>query len=133
MRILLLEDNPTDAELIEYELRESLSEFVLKWVETEENFSKEILECSPDLILSDYELPKYNGALALAEAKERCPDVPFILVTGAISEDRVIEILTRGTRDYGPFFFTSRKGQASNELDSKADIKNISSDKDGWC
>ena len=47
MRILLLEDNPADAELIEYELRKSLSDFVLKWVETEEDFLKELLESSP--------------------------------------------------------------------------------------
>ncbi len=100
MRILLLEDNRTDAELIEYELREFRSDLVLKRVETEEGYVKELLGFSPDLILSDYDLPRYNGALALAEARERCPDIPFILVTGAVSEDRAIEILTSGARDY---------------------------------
>ncbi len=100
MRILLLEDNPADAELIEYELREALSDFILIRVETEEDFLKELLESPLDLILSDYDLPQYNGALALAEAKKSCPDVPFILVTGAVSEDRAIEILTSGAQDY---------------------------------
>ncbi len=100
MRILLFEDNPADAELIQYELREALSDFVLIWVKTKEAFLKELLESPPDLILSDYDLPRYNGALALAEARKRCPDVPFILVTGAVSEDRAIEILTSGARDY---------------------------------
>ena len=100
MHILLLEDNPADAELIEDELRKSLSDFVLKWVETEEDFTKELLEYSPDIILSDYDLPRYNGALALADARRLCPDVPFILVTGAVSEDRAIEILTSGAKDY---------------------------------
>jgi phosphoserine phosphatase RsbU/P len=57
---------------------------------------------APDLILSDYDLPRYNGALALAEANKRCPDLPFILVTGAVGEDRAIEILTQGAT----FFFT---------------------------
>lgn len=70
MRILLLEDNRTDAELIEYELREFRSDLVLKRVETEEGYVKELLGFSPDLILSDYDLPRYNGALALAEARE---------------------------------------------------------------
>ena len=100
MRILLLEDNPADAELIEYELRESLPDFVLKWEETEEGFFKELHESPPDIILSDYDLPRYNGALALADARRLCPDVPFILVTGAVSEDRAIEILTSGAKDY---------------------------------
>ena len=54
----------------------------------------------PEIILSDYDLPRYNGALALAKARETCPDIPFILVTGAVSEDRAIEILTRGAKDY---------------------------------
>ena len=100
MRILLLEDNPADAELIEYELRESFPDFVLKWVVTEEDFFKELHESPPDLILSDYDLPRYNGALALADTRRLCPDVPFILVTGAVSEDRAIEILTSGAKDY---------------------------------
>ena len=60
----------------------------------------ELQEFCPDLILSDYDLPKYNGALALAEARRRCPDTPFILVTGAVTEDRAIEILTQGAKDY---------------------------------
>ena len=67
---------------------------------TEEDFIHEIQEYCPDLILSDYDLPKYNGALALAEARRRCPDTPFILVTGAVGEDRAIEILTQGAKDY---------------------------------
>ena len=100
MRILLLEDNPADAELIEHELRGTLSGFVLKRVDSGEDFSKELLEFSPDLILSDYDLPRYSGILALSEAKKTCPDVPFILVTGAVTEDRAIEVLTSGARDY---------------------------------
>ena len=74
--------------------------FTPKVVMTEEDFVRAIQEFSPDLILSDYDLPKYNGALALAEAKRRCPDTPFILVTGAVTEDRAIDILTQGAKDY---------------------------------
>ncbi|MDQ1278168.1 MAG: Histidine kinase, partial [Thermodesulfobacteriota bacterium] len=57
-------------------------------------------EFIPDLILSDYDLPRYIGAMAMAEARKRCPDTPFILVTGAIGEDRAIEMLTQGAKDY---------------------------------
>jgi len=100
LRILILEDNPADAELVQFELQEAGFAFTPKVVMTEEDFIREIQEFCPNLILSDYDLPKYNGALALAEARRRCPDTPFILVTGAVTEDRAIEILTQGAKDY---------------------------------
>jgi len=100
LRILILEDNPTDAELAQFELEEAGIIFTTKVVMAEKDFILAIQEFCPDLILSDYDLPKYNGALALAEARKRCPDTPFILVTGAVSEDRAIEILTQGAKDY---------------------------------
>jgi len=100
LRILILEDNPADADLVQFELEEAGIAFTAKVVITKADFLRELQEYSPDLILSDYNLPDYDGALALADAKGRCPDVPFILVTGAIGEDRAIEILTQGAQDY---------------------------------
>ena len=100
LQILILEDYPTDAELIQFELQEAGFIFTSKVVMTEEDFVSAIQEFHPDLILSDYDLPQYNGALALAEARRKCPETPFILVTGAVSEDRAIEILTQGAKDY---------------------------------
>ena len=100
LHILLLEDNPADTELIEYELREGGFNFKIERVETREAFLKGLKSLSPDLILSDYNLPLYNGAMALADARTRFPDIPFILVTGAIGEDRAIDILTQGAKDY---------------------------------
>ncbi|MHB9099056.1 MAG: response regulator, partial [Syntrophales bacterium] len=98
--ILILEDRPADAELVQFELQEAGLRFTAKVVMTKDDFLRELQEFPPDLILSDYDLPQYNGALALAEAKGRCPDTPFILVTGAVGEDRAIEILTQGAKDY---------------------------------
>jgi PAS domain S-box-containing protein len=100
LHILILEDNPTDADLIQFELQEAKLAFIPKVVVTKKEFIRELSASCPDLILSDYDLPQYNGALALAEAKKRCPDTPFILVTGAVSEDLAIEILTKGAKDY---------------------------------
>ncbi len=100
LRILILEDRPSDAELMEFELKEAGFTFISKRVMTEDAFLRELKEFCPDLILSDYDLPQYTGFLALAEAKSKCPDIPFILVTGAIGEDRAIEILTHGAKDY---------------------------------
>lgn len=100
LRILILEDVPTDATLEEFELQEAGLVFTSRRVMNEKEYIREMESFSPHLILSDYDLPQYNGAYALAEARMRCPDVPFILVTGAIGEDRAIEILTQGARDY---------------------------------
>jgi CheY-like chemotaxis protein len=100
LRILILEDSPVDAELMQFELQEAGLSFTAKVVMTEEDYIREALEYAPDIILSDYDLPRYNGALALAEARRRCPDTPFILVTGAVTENRAIEILTQGAKDY---------------------------------
>jgi PAS domain S-box-containing protein len=99
-RILILEDHPADVELIQFELHEAGLNFISKVVATEKEYVQAIQDYCPDLILSDYDLPKYNGALALVEAGRRCPDTPFILVSGVITEDRAIEILTQGAKDY---------------------------------
>lgn len=100
IHILILEDNPTDAELIQFELQEAGFSFTAKVVRSEKDYVNEIREFLPDLILSDYDLPTYTGPLALAEAKRRCPDIPFILVSGAVVEGYAIEILAQGARDY---------------------------------
>jgi PAS domain S-box-containing protein len=100
LRILILEDNPADAELVQFELQEAGIVFTAKVVMTKNDFIQELKTFSPDIILSDYDLSEYNGTLALTEAKKRCPNIPFILVTGAVSEDRAIEILTQGAKDY---------------------------------
>ncbi|MHB8909384.1 MAG: diguanylate cyclase domain-containing protein [Syntrophales bacterium] len=100
LRILILEDVATDAELIEEELRYAGIAFSAKRVSTKKAYLDELDNSCPDLILSDYNLPQYDGELALRAAKSRCPDVPFILVTGAIGEELAIDIFTQGANDY---------------------------------
>lgn len=101
IRILILEDRVSDAELIEFELREAGIAFTSKRTETEKDFVRALQEYSPDLILSDYDLPQYTGALALVAAKRLSPEVPFILVTGAIDEKNGLcrAILAQGARE----------------------------------
>ncbi len=77
MSLLLLEDNAADAELIEYELRESLPDFVLKRVKTDGGYTNELLEPPPDLIPSGYDLPRYDGAQALSESRKKMPGFPL--------------------------------------------------------
>jgi CheY-like chemotaxis protein len=102
LRILILEDMASEEELVRFELQEAGIPFISKWVQTKNDYVQALHDFSPDLILSDYNLPQYNGSLALREARKRCPDVPFILVTGFPQEDdeRVCEILVKGANGY---------------------------------
>jgi CheY-like chemotaxis protein len=101
IRILILEDRVSDCDLMEFELMEAGLAFTPKRAMNEKEYLRELDNFSPDLILSDYDLPQYSGALALAEAKRRLPNIPFILVTGALDEgdDRIDAILSNGASD----------------------------------
>ncbi len=100
LRILILEDVAADAELIEYELRRSNFDFISRRAEIREMFLREVKEFRPDLILSDYKLPSFDGLSALAICREQCPETPFILVSGAIGEEMAIEAIKSGATDY---------------------------------
>jgi CheY-like chemotaxis protein len=98
IRILILEDRASDAELVQETLMEAGIPFTAQWAANEKEFLRELKRFNPDLILSDYDLPQYSGAMALVEAKKRFPNVPFILVTGALNnnEDKINKILAQG-------------------------------------
>jgi PAS domain S-box-containing protein len=100
LRILLLEDTDDDADLILRELRKEGLEFTVQRVETESDFQRQLREFAPDLILADYSLPHYDGVAALAVAREVCPTVPFIFVSGTMGEETAVEALQHGATDY---------------------------------
>jgi PAS domain S-box-containing protein len=100
LRILILEDVPADAELMERELRRGGNKFSSKRVDTKKAFLKELKDFAPDLILGDYNLPSFDGIAALAIVQEKHPDIPFIFVSGTIGEEMAIETLKKGATDY---------------------------------
>lgn len=100
IRILMLEDTPDDAELNLRELRRNGIPHTARRVETENDFRQEIDSWSPDLILADYSLPSFDGLSALAIAREKRPEIPFIFVTGTMGEEIAIETLKKGATDY---------------------------------
>jgi len=100
LRILILEDIPADAELMIEELEESGLAFVSKHVATKAAFFNALAEFDSDIILSDYSLPSFDGLSALKIAVKKCPDTPFIFVSGALGEEMAIELLKKGATDY---------------------------------
>ena len=98
--ILDLEDDPLDTELVQANLAEGGITCEIVRVQTREEFVAALKGSDFDLIFSDYSLPSFDGLSALKLAKEIRPEVPFILVSGAIGEDRAIEALKSGATDY---------------------------------
>jgi signal transduction histidine kinase len=100
LRILNLEDEPKDTELIRAKLEKDGITYEMTRVETEEDFVSAITQGGIDLVLADFKLPTFDGLSALTIAKEKCPDIPFIFVSGSIGEERAIESLKQGATDY---------------------------------
>ena len=100
LRILMLEDVPTDAELVERELREGQIDFVSRRVASKADFEGQLTGFDPDIILADFSLPGFDGLDALSIALDVCPAIPFLFVSGAIGEERAIESLKTGATDY---------------------------------
>ena len=100
MRILIVEDEPLDGELIEYELERAALACELVRVETRDEFLRALSEFRPDLILADYAVPRFDGMTALALARQLAPTVPFIIVTGSINEETAVRCMHAGASDY---------------------------------
>jgi signal transduction histidine kinase len=100
IRILYLEDNRNDVELVEELLAHEGIPCEVVQVETKNEFLQHLNQLDFNLILSDYSLPGFDGASALAEAKAKCPNKPFVFITGSLGEEAAIEALTHGASDY---------------------------------
>ncbi len=100
LRVLHLEDDPNDVELVQSMLSAEGIDCEIVHVETREAFCEAIEQGAFDVILADYSLPSFDGLTALAIAKEQCPDVPLILVSGQLGEELAIESLKAGATDY---------------------------------
>jgi signal transduction histidine kinase len=100
LSLIHLEDNLLDRRLVAAQLAEDGFAFHITAVDTEEQFVKALQSCSVDLILADYNVPQFDGRASLASAQRTCPDIPFIVVSGALSAIAVVEILKAGATDF---------------------------------
>ncbi|WP_295443206.1 HD domain-containing phosphohydrolase [uncultured Thiodictyon sp.] len=100
LRLLLLEDSLTDAELNERELHKAGLVFIARRVDKEPTLIAALDEFRPDLILADYHLPGFDGMRALAICRERAPTIPFIFVSGTMGEELAVASMKAGATDY---------------------------------
>ena len=100
LKILHLEDVLLDAELVSHELKKGKIQFEVLVVDNKEDFIKALKEFSPDIILSDHNLPSLNSIDALKIVKDAGLKVPVILVTAAMSEEFAVRVMKAGAVDY---------------------------------
>jgi len=100
LRVLFVEDSETDAELIRFELRRGGYSIEFERVETEDTFLKALHSGKWDLIISDFSMPQFDGLRAFKVFHKQGLDIPFIFVSGAMGEERAVQAMKAGARDY---------------------------------
>lgn len=119
LHLLMLKDNPHDAERTAKALERD--EFTVEWnrVDTKDSFRKALGE-KPDVILADYSLPNFDGMSALKIKEETAPEIPLIIISGKIGDAAAVECLKAGATDYVLNDKISRLGQVVNRALEKA-------------
>ena len=100
LKILFAEDLPSDAELAVIELRKDGLKFDHLRVDTQREFNSALSEFHPDIVISDYIMPSFNGLQALKDCREFDPLMPFILFTGSTNEEIAVKCMKAGANDY---------------------------------
>lgn len=100
LRILFVEDLPEDAEMAAYELKKAGFEFRHERVDTKEEFLEAFPRLNPDVVISDYSMPRFDGMKALTLARGMNHAVPFIVLTGSKNEETAVLCLKSGASDY---------------------------------
>src|ERR1700732_1171215 len=98
LRLLILEDNPSDAELVLHALRRAGYEPSANRVETEQDYLDH-LQPAPEIILADFTMPEFDSLRALEIMQESEPAIPFIICSGTIGEERAVQIMQQGATD----------------------------------
>ena len=100
VRVLILEHDSNDVELLQCELKKGGLNFICETVETREDFEKALKNFNPEIILADYSLPSFDGKKAFLIKEEFSSGIPFIIVSGLIGEENAVELIKAGVTDY---------------------------------
>jgi len=100
LKVLLVEDVAIDAELVLHELKKSGFSLTGKRVWTEADFREALTAFMPDIVISDFSMPAFDGLRALQLTRELAPDVPLIFLSGDFGDDRAVSTaLKNGAAD----------------------------------
>ena len=100
LRILIIEDSEDDALLVMNHIKKGGYDIEYERVETAETMKAALKEKAWDIVLSDYKMPRFNGLEALTLLQESGIDIPFIVISGAVSEDVAVVTMKTGAQDY---------------------------------
>ena len=123
LRVLILEDLPSDAELAQRELLKVLRDPIFKIVDNEQDYVNALKLFLPELIISDYKLPSFDGMSALKIIKEKFSFIPFIVLTGSMNEDTAVDCMKAGADDYVIKEHIKRLGAAALNSIKKKEIE----------
>jgi DNA-binding NtrC family response regulator len=122
IKILFVEDILADAEMIWHEITRNNISFEKKLVDNRNDYISALKSFEPELIISDYSLPQFDGMSALLLKNELAPTVPFILVTGSINEEIAVDLMKSGADDYVIKQNLSRLGSAIKSAIKKWEV-----------
>jgi PAS domain S-box-containing protein len=122
LKILFVEDVKSDAELIWRSIAQSGITFLKLLVESKTDYLERLISFNPDIIISDYSLPQFDGMTALLLRNEHAQFTPFILVTGSINEEVAVECMKNGADDYVLKDNLARLGPAINNSLMKIEL-----------
>ena len=100
--VLILEDNADDLGLIKRELKKLEPGVTIREVNNGDNYSAQLSERVPDIVLSDFRIPGYSGDSAFDDLRSVSKEIPFILVSGTVGEEKAVELMKRGISDFIP-------------------------------
>lgn len=124
-KVMILEDEDTDAKLIEFELNKSPVKYAISRAVSKESFEKTMGDNCPDIVLFDYNIPDFDGGRVLLYLKEKYPQVINICVSGILGEERAVEIMKKGAVDYVSKQFLLRLVPAINRaIEEKQEKEN---------
>lgn len=119
IKILIVEHNQTDIELIQHELKKSGINYISETVQTKNEYEKALHDFKPDIILSNYTFPNFDGATAFKLKKKVAPETPFIFVTKSIGEEKAVELIKNGVTD---FVLKERLGTLSAKINRAVEV-----------